>query len=762
MKNTRKILVAFVLVLAMMISMATLFVSAADTTTTLYFAPNANWKTQNARFAAYFFDGGETWVDMTDANGDGIYEVEAPEGYKQVIFCRMDPGAAANNWTNKWNQSGDLIIPTDGRDLYTLPEDVWDDNKAGTGVWTRLNSTCIHTNLGDAATCTTAQVCNDCGDPVVAALGHNYDAAYKCIRCEEHATFTVAGSGAHLDGPNGMWDTGNTANDMTYADGVYTKVYENVAKGDDYELKCALDHAWGEAYPQDNYKYNVATDGSTVTVTFTVATKTVDVVVSEPTIKPTIKATYTLVADNMEVNAYKTDGEILHAGTNDFFKIILKNGTKVEESAKEFEEDGSKFTKRLSLGGKINWSNGVVTKTGIEISVKGAATVKIWWICGSSSGERYIAIQDTLKNEIDATDVGEDGAYYIDTLEIPEAGTYYIGNMVNNNYIYKIEVVVDEPHEHTWVDATCTAPKTCSGCNATEGEALGHNCVLDICMVCYSPVPSLVVGENTVVVPPAAVEGDIAYKFAMVYIAEPGTYIVNASEGASAVIFYDPIYAEGSDFSIGSVLGASWNKYNVYADLVAGFYYIGIYGEGEHTVTLATYEPPVDEVKNSVAIGDNHYVVTDALLTTGFEWFALEFEPGTYVVKGGKNLTIFVFYDTPNAELTGDEAYASNLDANTYLFVDEFEFVIEEKGYYWVGFRYDFAGETREFDFNISLKSDPEQPGDETPDQPGDDTPDQPEEPKEELNLFQKILKAITDFFAKIGEFFKNLIPQKK
>jgi hypothetical protein len=27
---------------------------------------------------------------------------------------------------------------------------------------------------------------------------------------------------------------------------------------------------------------------------------------------------------------------------------------------------------------------------------------------------------------------------------------------------------------HTWTDATCTAPKTCSECNETEGEALGH------------------------------------------------------------------------------------------------------------------------------------------------------------------------------------------------------------------------------------------------------------------------------------------------
>ena len=45
-------------------------------------------------------------------------------------------------------------------------------------------------------------------------------------------------------------------------------------------------------------------------------------------------------------------------------------------------------------------------------------------------------------------------------------------------------------HTHTWVDATCTDPKTCSGCGATEGEAVGHqwtdsNCTTPkTCSVC--------------------------------------------------------------------------------------------------------------------------------------------------------------------------------------------------------------------------------------------------------------------------------------
>lgn len=30
-------------------------------------------------------------------------------------------------------------------------------------------------------------------------------------------------------------------------------------------------------------------------------------------------------------------------------------------------------------------------------------------------------------------------------------------------------------HEHTWLEATCIEPRTCSECGETEGEALGHN-----------------------------------------------------------------------------------------------------------------------------------------------------------------------------------------------------------------------------------------------------------------------------------------------
>ena len=102
--------------------------------TKIYLAPNSNWKSNGARFAAYFFGNGDTWVDMTDSDGDGIYECSVPEGFPSVIFCRMNPEIIENNWNEgtKWNQSGDLTVPTDGTNLFTVPEGVWD---VSTGSW---------------------------------------------------------------------------------------------------------------------------------------------------------------------------------------------------------------------------------------------------------------------------------------------------------------------------------------------------------------------------------------------------------------------------------------------------------------------------------------------------------------------------------------------------------------------------------------------------------------------------------------------------
>ncbi|MDD6827697.1 MAG: hypothetical protein PUE12_16625 [Oscillospiraceae bacterium] len=46
-------------------------------------------------------------------------------------------------------------------------------------------------------------------------------------------------------------------------------------------------------------------------------------------------------------------------------------------------------------------------------------------------------------------------------------------------------------HTHTWLPATCTSPKTCSGCGATEGSTIGHNFVNHKCTMCNQTECSL-------------------------------------------------------------------------------------------------------------------------------------------------------------------------------------------------------------------------------------------------------------------------------
>ena len=108
-----------------------------ETVAKLYLKPNSNWKVDNARFAAYFFGNGETWVSMSDPDGDGIYELVLPadKTYPSIIFCRMTPSAEENKWDNKWNQTNDLTIPTDGNNLYTIKEGEWDGN---VGTWSKM------------------------------------------------------------------------------------------------------------------------------------------------------------------------------------------------------------------------------------------------------------------------------------------------------------------------------------------------------------------------------------------------------------------------------------------------------------------------------------------------------------------------------------------------------------------------------------------------------------------------------------------------
>ena len=102
----------------------------------VYLVPNSNWKVDNARFAAYFFNnstGKNTWVSMEWDSTKNAYKCNVPDGqWEAMIYCRMNPNASANNWDNKWNQTSDLTIPSNGNNCYTVKDGTWDK---GGGSW---------------------------------------------------------------------------------------------------------------------------------------------------------------------------------------------------------------------------------------------------------------------------------------------------------------------------------------------------------------------------------------------------------------------------------------------------------------------------------------------------------------------------------------------------------------------------------------------------------------------------------------------------
>ena len=135
MRKLSKILVLVLVLMTMITAISSLGLNASAANisggTKLYL--NADfWDPSSARFAAYFFNdstGKNAWVSMADSDGDGIYEVTAPSGtWEKVIFCRMNKSTTANDWANKWNQTGNLTY--DGtKNLFTVS--AWDNQTSG-------------------------------------------------------------------------------------------------------------------------------------------------------------------------------------------------------------------------------------------------------------------------------------------------------------------------------------------------------------------------------------------------------------------------------------------------------------------------------------------------------------------------------------------------------------------------------------------------------------------------------------------------------
>lgn len=92
------------------------------------------WKADGAAIGCYYWKSSDTsdhnaWPGdrMTIVDKDiDVWEFAVPEGYDQVIFTRINGTGDVSDWGAK---TGDLTIPTDGKNLYTITskDAVWGD-----------------------------------------------------------------------------------------------------------------------------------------------------------------------------------------------------------------------------------------------------------------------------------------------------------------------------------------------------------------------------------------------------------------------------------------------------------------------------------------------------------------------------------------------------------------------------------------------------------------------------------------------------------
>lgn len=135
-------------------------------------------------------------------------------------------------------------------------------------------------------------------------------------------------------------------------------------------------------------------------------------------------------------NGAKKDGEEQSAGTDDYFTILWSSKSKVDGSKKSFE-DGTAFTQRINLGGKLDVTN---NKNGVSFKTTGAAEVKVYWVEGGADNRQMALLTGSGTVVAKTGETLAKNATCISVLKVTEAGTYYLGGLENNNYIFKVIV----------------------------------------------------------------------------------------------------------------------------------------------------------------------------------------------------------------------------------------------------------------------------------------------------------------------------------
>ncbi len=753
MKNTCKILALVLVVFTVLMSLSVLTVSAAAGQTWTVAGVKAlcgtDWDTANKNNDMTYDEATDSYVKVFTNVKAGNYQFKCAKDHK------WDVAYPSSNYNLKVEKDGSTVtITLKGTTVTAKVEAPACDHKYEV---TAATVTCL---TGGSRTWT----CSVCGDSYTEekldALGHSYDESGKCIRCDATTEFV--------------------------------RVYvENAAKWTEvycYTWDTNPYVAWpGEKMNLDSesglYYYDIPKNFVNVIFNNGGATQSADL--KTPTGTATIYNNSTKAWSAPHVHEF-VEGKCAcgeedpnyvppHVNTlvvGDTNKIVIDgdqdNGYGYYIELVPFVAEEAAYYSFAGEGLTI-WlydaANTLISMTGAANIEAGTYYVFIAANTPATTGEFNVAVTKSAwlnvlvegANKIQITDTLDNGAGY---------------------YIVWVPFEVTEKANYTFTGEGILALVYDAAYQAVAGTELEVG-TYNICIAFLTPattgmatvnVEKTAIGggeEPPVVEDPALALGDNA-------VVIDGSQ-VNLTGNAVAWYTFTPETAGTytfacSDLTIYILTSKNMGDLNAYvgnggiADLEAGVTYHILVGKegitGEFTVKVSLGGEVVE--KNSLALGDNHYIVTDALISAKAEYLYLTItEPGTYVFTGGNPMKIYVWTipveDLEGGALTGTTPFIWNVDVmlgeGAEGVAPSFEVKLDKAGTYWVGFNYDFIGEDREFDINISLKAEDEQPpvDDEPTEEPKDEAPVAPE-----MNFFQKIIAWFMDLIQKLLAMFKK------
>lgn len=184
-----------------------------------------------------------------------------------------------------------------------------------------------------------------------------------------------------------------------------------------------------------------------------------------------------------------------------------------------------------------------------------------------------------------------------------------------------------ETHVHTWTEATCTEPKTCTVCEETEGEALGHSLSE---ATYFAPAVCTVCGEEVGEKKPS-------------YFEEKGIAVANAPadhiQKGMLVNGNDTSYIVPTDFNTGIVSlttepdGDGYEKVTFTFTLSGSLYYRD--ENGREGYTLATFDNAIFDYYTGI-----HFTAEDVLDDTGYESaMVIDLDGVSYTISYNKSIS---------------------------------------------------------------------------------------------------------------------------